>query len=152
MAVYTEHLFQSCNASSTEQFAELLGRQFRGAELIELIGDVGAGKTTFVRGLARGLGSVDTVSSPTFTLKNIYAGRLSLYHYDLYRLHEDKLIKNELAEMFDDPQAILVLEWAVEVQTVLPGEHIKVEFKVTDETDRALRIAVPEKYNYILIP
>lgn len=149
MADNNEHVFQAKGAASTERFAERIGVRLRGGELIELVGDMGAGKTTFVRGLARGIDSTDIVSSPTFTIKNTYAGRLTLYHYDLYRLHQDELIRNELAETLDSANAVSVLEWAEEARAVLPAAHIKIEFQPTSETSRTLKITIPAKYNYL---
>ena len=82
--------------SATETYAEKLANRLVGGEVIELVGDVGAGKTTFVRGLAKGLGSTDHVSSPTFTVEQVYTGRLTLYHYDFYRLPDAGVVKNQL--------------------------------------------------------
>src|SRR5688572_15811906 len=89
---------ETTDSLSTENFAETIGSQLKGGEIIELIGDVGAGKTTFARGLARGVGSTDRVTSPTFTVSNVYeSGRIILKHYDFYRLNDLAIIKNELA-------------------------------------------------------
>lgn len=144
MANSTNHSFSSLGALQTEEFACLIGKQLQGGETIELIGDVGAGKTTFVRGLARGIGSKDIVSSPTFTIKNVYKGRLDLCHYDLYRLHNDELIKREIAEMVDSSErSVTVIEWAQDAQGVLPTEHIRIEIRVSGETERLLVVAMP---------
>ncbi|MGI9027749.1 MAG: tRNA (adenosine(37)-N6)-threonylcarbamoyltransferase complex ATPase subunit type 1 TsaE [Candidatus Saccharimonadales bacterium] len=141
--------FESKGSEATQSFAERLGRQLRGGEIIELIADIGAGKTTFVRGLACGIDSSDVVTSPTFTIRNVYQGRLTIYHYDLYRLHNDQLIKSELAEALEDDQAVIVLEWATEVKAILPHDCLKIAFSTSGEATRTLKVTVPSKYNYM---
>ncbi len=134
----------------TEKAAEMIGAQLKGGEIIELIGDVGAGKTTFVRGLAKGIGSVDRVTSPTFTVSQVYeSDNLSLHHYDFYRLTDFAIIKRELEEVLQDKKSVVVLEWAEAVQDALPKEHLSIDFKVKTETGRELIIHVPDEYNYL---
>lgn len=111
-----------------------------------MVGDVGAGKTTFVRGLARGIESNDDVSSPTFTLENIYAGRVTLHHLDLYRLATAGLMNNELAEALNDKNGCLVIEWAGLVDGVLPKDRLIVRFEVVDDSKRKLHVKNPYKH------
>ncbi len=151
MAHVPNYSFKSESALATEEFAAGLGNQLRGGEVIELIGDVGAGKTTFVRGLAQGINSNNPVSSPTFTVYNIYKGRLALYHYDLYRIKGDALAKSELAEIMDDTQNVLVLEWAEEVRQILPEPYLAIHFSVTGESSRLLGLEIPQTYDYMEI-
>ena len=112
-------------------FAEGLTRP----AVIELVGDVGAGKTTFVRGLAQGLGIKEAVTSPSFTISKSYAlpdgGRL--VHYDFYRLPEPGLMEDDLIENINDAENIIVIEWGESIADVLPKEHIKIEIKYTEE-------------------
>lgn len=143
----------SDSSQATEKLAENLGCQLKGGEIIELSGDVGAGKTTFVRGLARGFGSNDRVSSPTFTLSQVYvSGNKMLYHYDFYRLTDQKIIKKELAETALNTNSCAVLEWGEEVLDVITGEYIKIDFKVTGEQTRTLTFLIPEKLTHIEAP
>lgn len=143
---------RSDSPEATEKIAELLGSQLKGGEVIELAGDMGAGKTTFVRGLARGMGSQDRVSSPTFTVSKIYnSSRLSLRHYDFYRLDDLKIITNELAETTEDTGSSVVLEWADNLLGVLDPEHIRVRIEAAGDQLRDLHFTVPEKYKYIKI-
>jgi tRNA threonylcarbamoyladenosine biosynthesis protein TsaE len=136
----------------TEQFAEKIGNQLRGGEIIELTGDLGTGKTAFVRGLAKGTGSENRVSSPTFTVSNVYSSpKLKLYHYDFYRLDDFRIIKNELSEVVEDSQNVVVLEWAEEVQNVLPKDHIRVNLETESENGRHIKIEIPAKFNYIKV-
>lgn len=144
--------FHTESAAATEELAEQLGRQLKGGEVIELIGDVGTGKTTFVRGLARGIGSKDRVSSPTFTVSKIYNSDLiTLYHYDFYRLNDLNIIRNELAETTADSKNSVVLEWADEVRDALNPDHIRLQINVRGDEARQLTFYFPQKYRHIRI-
>lgn len=133
------------------QLAESIGRKLRGGEAIELISDVGGGKTTFVRGLARGLGSHDAVSSPSFTLSNQYAaGERTLYHFDLYRLSEPGIMRDELQEVLQDPQAIVVIEWADIIENVLPDERLTIYIEAAGEKNRAYEFSYPNAMAYLI--
>lgn len=137
-------------SSATESFAERMGAQLKGGEVIELIGDVGAGKTTFVRGLARGAGSLDRVSSPTFTVSKIYTSQnVTIVHYDFYRLDDVSIMQNELAEALENEKTTIVMEWAEEVQDVLPNEHIILRFKSDGADTRQIESVIPAEYSYI---
>jgi len=128
-----------------------LAKQLRGGEVIELVSDLGGGKTTFVRGLARGMGSPDTVSSPSFTLSNVYkAGDITLYHFDFYRLGEPGIMRDELAEVLADSQAVTVVEWAAIVEDVLPKDRLTVHIRTTGETERKFTFEYPENLKYLM--
>jgi tRNA threonylcarbamoyladenosine biosynthesis protein TsaE len=119
------------------------GSRLKGGEVIEFIGDLGAGKTSFMRGLAEGIESEDNVSSPTFTISNVYSGRggLTLHHYDFYRLPEPGLIAEDLAEAIQDPKAIVCVEWAETVRGVLPESKITIEISTIDEATREFKFS-----------
>lgn len=137
-----ETYIQVCSDSgATEKFAEKFAQNLNGGEIIELIGDVGAGKTTFVRGLARGLGAKDKVSSPTFTVEQIYRGRLNIHHFDFYRLSQPGLVAHELQEALEAPNSLVAIEWAETVRDVLPQGHTTILFEVDSETSRKLTIS-----------
>ena len=122
----------------------------RGGEVIELVSDLGGGKTTFVRGLAAGLGSSDPVHSPSFTLANQYkSSRLTLYHLDFYRLREAGIMRDELAEILADPHAAVVIEWADIVEAVLPAEHLTIRIETTSETARRFTFSYPDRLAYL---
>lgn len=128
-----------------------IGHKMRGGEVIELVGDLGAGKTAFVRGLAKGMGSEDIVRSPSFTLDNQYrAGRLTLHHFDFYRLDEAGIMRQELAEVLEDPQAVAVIEWGGIAEAVLPLERLIVRIKPTGETSRQFSFSCPNNLKYIV--
>jgi len=115
-----------------------LGSRLQGGEVIELRSDLGGGKTTFVKGLAKGAGSKDNVVSPTFTLNRIYqAGRLQIHHFDFYRLNDAGILADQLAESLNDANNVVVVEWADVVTDVLPDSWISVELIATvDNPDK----------------
>ena len=105
--------------------------------LLALVGDLGAGKTRFVKGLAAGLGiREDEVTSPTFVLMNLHPGRLPLAHFDLYRLEAVDLPSLGFYDVRDE--GVVVMEWADKVDEKLLGDHVRVEFAFTGETSRRL--------------
>jgi len=109
--------------------------------VLELVSDLGGGKTTFVQGLARGLGYMGPVTSPTFALSQVYrinAG-LELHHYDLYRLAAAGVLGDELAEDLQDPHVITVIEWPDVAESGLPADHVRIEFTPTADNTRSLR-------------
>jgi tRNA threonylcarbamoyladenosine biosynthesis protein TsaE len=125
-----------------QEFGERLGKLLHGGESIELIGDVGAGKTTLVRGLARGMGVTETVQSPSFTINRVYDadGGRRLVHYDFYRLHDAGIMANELEESVNDPNASVVIEWADAVEQVLPDDRLTITIVSPTEFSRELSI------------
>jgi tRNA threonylcarbamoyladenosine biosynthesis protein TsaE len=139
------------NLDETLRLAAAIGRKLRGGEVIELLSDLGGGKTTFTRGLVEGAGSQDTVSSPSFTLMNQYqAGKLTIYHFDFYRLQEAGIMREELEEALSNKGAAVVVEWADVVQDVLPGERLTIKITSVGEMERRLEFSYLEKLNYLL--
>ena len=127
----------------SEQEMLELGRNFDVSQrVIELIGDVGVGKTTFVRGLAEGLGVKEAISSPSFTISKTYAlpGGGNLVHYDFYRLAEPGLMKEDLEENINNPENMVVVEGADSVAEMLPDEHRKVYINYVDENTREIKV------------
>lgn len=107
--------WETQRAEETFALGQQLGLQLRGGEILLLNGPLGAGKTVFVKGLASALGiDPEEVTSPSFTLVNPYAGRLRLFHIDLYRLDEGVAAANavDLEELLSDERAVVVIEWA----------------------------------------
>lgn len=136
-------IIEVANETETRRFAEKLGRLLRGGEVIELVGDVGAGKTTFVKGLARGLQIDEDVQSPSFTISRLYEARggLTLAHYDFYRLSDAGIMANELAETVGDSATVTVIEWADIVEGVLPADRLTIVFTSPSETERRLQLS-----------
>ena len=133
--------------TETQELARKIGALLKGGEVIELVGDVGAGKTTFVKGLAKGLAIEEDVQSPSFTISRVYDARdnLRLAHYDFYRLSDAGIMNDELAEMIQDPGAITVIEWADIVEGVLPRNRLTIRFESPTETTRTLTLSGNEK-------
>lgn len=133
-------VFNFNSEQETIEFAKDLAGKLKGGEVIELAGDIGSGKTTFVKGLALGIGYKDHVTSPTFTIQQIYKGRLDLYHYDFYRLEDAGIMAAEIEEAMDNKSAVIVVEWAGTVKGVLPPEKIKIHIKPTGENSREISL------------
>ena len=134
----------------TQALASRIGKAVNGGEVIELMSDVGAGKTTFVRGLVEGIGSTDAVASPTFTISRVYGSEdLTIAHFDFYRLHEPGLIEHELSEYLDDRQVVTVIEWPDNIKHVLPKQRIKIHIKSDGKNERTFKFFVPGAYAYI---
>jgi tRNA threonylcarbamoyladenosine biosynthesis protein TsaE len=130
-----------------QDFGARLGAKLSGGEVIELVGDIGAGKTTFTKGLARGLGVSDDVQSPTFTISRIYEtpSGIRLAHYDFYRLQDAGVMQMELAESVCDPHTITVIEWAKIVENVLPATALTIEIAPRDEMTRVVKITTDDE-------
>lgn len=144
-------ILASDSAQQTESIAASIGSKLRGGEIIELISDLGGGKTTFTRGLARGAGSADVVSSPTFTVSKVYAApTLEIHHFDFYRLPNAGLIAHEVEDLIGDPNIVLVAEWGGAVGHVLPGERMNITVTRTGDDSRQLVIDYPEKLSYLV--
>lgn len=147
----SEFTFKSDSLDDTQALAQAIGSLLRGREVIELISDVGGGKTTFVKGLAKGLHVTDTVQSPTFTISRIYDGRddLELHHFDFYRLNEAGVVADELNESLHQPNAIVAVEWGEIVHDVLPPHRITVRLKSTGDDQRVITITTPDGLTYL---
>ena len=122
-------------------FGEEIGRQISEGIVLELVGDVGAGKTTFTKGLAKGLGISETVQSPTFTISRVYEGeKLTLSHYDFYRLNDYGIMEMELAENLNNAKNVTVVEWADDLAEILPKKHLKLVFESLNENQRKVKV------------
>jgi tRNA threonylcarbamoyladenosine biosynthesis protein TsaE len=114
----------------------------RGGECIELIGDIGSGKTTLTKGIAVGLGIIETVQSPTFTINRVYDGAsgIRLSHYDFYRLNDAGIMAEELAESLAEPRTSIVIEWGDIVSKVLPSDCLSIAFTSPTEASRVVTL------------
>jgi tRNA threonylcarbamoyladenosine biosynthesis protein TsaE len=135
--------YESNSVAETEAAAGELAQSLRGGECLALHGDLGAGKTQFVRGLVRSLGgSPRAVSSPTFVLLNVYeGGRLTVYHLDAYRVGgADDFEAIGFPELLEQPDAIVVVEWADRVTSLLPSKTIDIHIEPVAEGSRRIEI------------
>lgn len=123
---------------------EKIGRIIPGGTIVALHGTLGAGKTTFVKGIARGLGICEEITSPTYTIISEYEGRLRLYHMDAYRLAGSEDFRESGGEeYFDDPGAVSIIEWAERIASSLPSRASSIDIQIMTDGSRLLRIDAP---------
>lgn len=132
--------FLSHSVEQTEEFAEEFSKNLNGNEIIAMYGELGAGKTAFARGLARGLGVEDAVSSPTFAIVNEYQGVYSIYHFDMYRIESwNDLDSIGFFDYVDN--GVIIIEWSENIEGALPNDIIRINInKTNNETERIIRI------------
>lgn len=125
-----------------KSLGEKLGAFLRGGEVLELVGDVGAGKTTLTKGIAKGMGVDEDVQSPSFTISRVYDTSRELYlaHYDFYRLQDAGIMTDELHETIHDAKASTIIEWAEIVGGVLPDDRLTITITSPGETTRQVSI------------
>ena len=131
----------SKSPEETAAIGEKIGRLFSTGTVICLHGDLGAGKTLFVKNLAVGLDIAEEVTSPTFNIMNVYEGRLPLYHFDLYRLEQEYELEDiGFFDYVDEPDGIVVIEWADKFVECLPEDYILLSIERVGEapTERKL--------------
>ena len=131
------------NLTELAEVAQRLADSLPAKFCLELIGDVGAGKTTFTKALVASLGSSDEVTSPSFAINNRYQltnGR-EVSHYDFYRLSEAGVISQELLEDLANPQTCVIVEWAETVSQVLPAERLQITIATLTDGSRRLDFA-----------
>ncbi|PAV27687.1 tRNA (adenosine(37)-N6)-threonylcarbamoyltransferase complex ATPase subunit type 1 TsaE [Virgibacillus profundi] len=134
----SEYKLETDSALETEQLAQKLATLLKPGDVVTLEGDLGAGKTTFTKGIANGLGVKRNVSSPTFTIIKEYEGELPLYHMDVYRLeNSDEDIGFE--EYFNG-NGVSVVEWAQFIEEYLPDERLNIKINYVDEHTRELEL------------
>ncbi|MGD2294800.1 MAG: tRNA (adenosine(37)-N6)-threonylcarbamoyltransferase complex ATPase subunit type 1 TsaE [Candidatus Aminicenantes bacterium] len=149
MKTAKEYLTSSEN--ETFSLAEKMAKSFRGTEVVLLSGELGAGKTVFVKGIAAGLDieEVHQVCSPSYTLINIYQAKYPLYHIDLYRLGRTSEIEDLGWEDFLD-RGVIVVEWAEKLD--FPLEAIRVEIKVMENHIRKIRMSADSRTSMTVFP
>lgn len=121
------------------KFGEEFAKSLTFPACIQLIGDVGVGKTTFMRGLARGLGVIEPITSPSFTISRVYAfGDGTLVHYDFYRLDEPGLMLDDLRDSLSLDGSVVAIEWAGDAEGILPDDHIRLTISLNDDGTRTI--------------
>ena len=129
--------FVTNSAAETEALGTRLAQRLSGGEVIAYTGDLGAGKTAFTRGLARGLGITERVTSPTFTIVNEYdSGRLPLFHFDMYRLGSSDELFDIGWEDYLARGGVCAVEWSEIVEDAIEGDVIRVDIKNPGGDDR----------------
>ena len=131
------------NARETQRLGEKIGRRLKKGAVLALYGELGSGKTTFIQGLARGLGVEKRVISPTFVFVRQYplSPKGTFYHIDLYRINEVAEASGlGLEEIFTDPEAVVAIEWAEKIDKILPRERTDIFFEYSGEKERKIKI------------
>lgn len=124
---HTLYIFESSSPTDTLEFAKKIAEDLKPGDIITLDGDLGAGKTVFSKGIAKGLGVTDEVTSPTFIIMQTYSGgRLPLYHFDVYRLEDSDELAETGAEEYLFGDGVSVIEWAEIIEDILPDSIIRV--------------------------
>lgn len=132
--------FISSSAIETENIGRKLAKRLKGNEVIALFGDLGAGKTSFTRGLSAGLDFEDGVSSPTFALVHEYDGKFPIFHFDMYRVTTyDDLYSTGFFDYIGN--GILVIEWSENIKGAIPDDAIRVMIKPLSENEREIIIS-----------
>jgi len=129
-------------AEDTREVGEALSASLRARDAVVLTGELGAGKTTFVQGVARGLGIEDQVSSPTFVLVKEYRGILDIAHVDVYRLERVQDVVDLGLDELGDGEGVLLVEWGDAVEDLLPAERLRVELTTEDLASEVRRLRV----------
>lgn len=134
-------VFHSYSSNETENFGSQLAKSLTPGDVVALFGDLGAGKTAFTRGLAKGLGFNGEVSSPTFALVHEYPGDISIYHFDMYRITTwDDLYSTGFFDYLD-MGGVLVIEWSENIENCLPDGTIRVTISKNDnENERIITL------------
>lgn len=140
------------SARQTQKLGEKIANNLKGGEVLCLYGELGSGKTTFVQGLAKGLGIKKRVLSPTFVMIRQYEIRKTqnvlriashvsrFYHVDLYRVENEKDVKGlGLEEIWSDPENIVAIEWAEKIKKILPKKRVDIHFEYVNEVTRLVR-------------
>lgn len=121
------------------EYGKQLGQTLEAPVVLELLGDVGAGKTTLTRGIAAGLGIQEPVTSPSFTISKEYQGeKYRLVHYDFYRLGDPGIMSEDLLDAISDKNAITIIEWGESIRDILPEKRVKITIKNLDENTREI--------------
>lgn len=144
----TPLLFVADSVEKTNSLGKKLASFMLPGDLIALSGELGAGKTTFVKALARGLGiPEDDVSSPSYTLVNEYNGRIPMYHFDLYRLEGADDVDDLGFDEYMEGDGLAVVEWADLAPQILPSEYIEIKIMISGEESRDLELkGIGERY------
>lgn len=134
--------YLSHNVQETEGLGERLARRLHSGSVVAYWGDLGAGKTAFTRGLARGLGYTGRVTSPTFTIVNEYEGPTPLFHFDMYRLGGTEELFDIGWEDYLDRGGVCAVEWSELAEAALPPETVFVTIARSPEDDAARDITI----------
>ncbi|QEK13122.1 tRNA (adenosine(37)-N6)-threonylcarbamoyltransferase complex ATPase subunit type 1 TsaE [Crassaminicella thermophila] len=131
---------RSDDEKKTYNLGYKLGTLLRSGDVVCLTGDLGAGKTTLSKAIAKGLGVEDCVTSPTFTIIHEYEGRLSLYHFDVYRISSIEDMEDLGYEEYFYGEGVCLIEWASRIEELIPKKHLWIHIKKIDENTREIEL------------
>ena len=140
--------YLSHSVEETEALGETLGKTLQPGAVVAYFGGLGMGKTAFTRGLARGLGCTERVTSPTFTIVNEYPGRIPLYHFDMYRLADSDALFDIGWEDYLAGGGVCAVEWSENVPEAMAGA-LTVSIEKLGDTDRKISIEGGEGYEAV---
>ncbi len=138
-------IYKSNSSKETENIAKSFAKTLKKGDVLCLDGDLGVGKTAFVKGLAKGLGVSEYISSPTFTIVNCYDGYLPLYHFDVYRISDSDEMFDIGFDEYIQGDGICVIEWANIIDDILPDERYDIKIKKNLEIHEDFREIEIEK-------
>ena len=151
MSTATNYEIKSSSSEFTEKIGEQIGKNLIGNELLVLVSDLGGGKTSLTKGIAKGAGSQDLVSSPSFTLSNEYKTKNYLIaHYDFYRLNDPGVLLDSIIEDIADNKKVVIIEWPDIVLQNLPDKKIIIEIQTLTEHTRKLKMQMKDELNYLV--
>ncbi len=132
---------RSTSPNHTRTMGEKLAHSLEAGDVLVLQGDLGAGKSEFTRGIAKGLGIDGPIPSPSFTIMNVYEdGRIPLYHFDWYRLNSSEELYEMGMDEYLQGEGVAVIEWPSQCPDAVPGDHLEVTLTVVDENTRDIQI------------
>lgn len=138
--------YHTKNARETSKLGEKVGKLLRPGDIIALYGDMGYGKTVFVKGLAKGLGVTDMITSPTYALVHEHEGRLKLYHFDMFNIHSyDSLYSTGFFDL-SETDAVTVIEWSQNIDPFLQHAALKVQFEMSGAGERIITISGEKRF------
>lgn len=137
--------YYSRSVEETKQIAKILAGKLKPGQVVAFLGELGAGKTSFIKGLVSELNSMpeDDICSPTFTYLNIYHGKITVYHFDLYRIKNDKQFLAMGFDEYFDKNGICLIEWSEKITSLLPSKTIVIHL-IEKEKENERQIAVLE--------
>ena len=144
--------FWNIDVKAFYSIGQRLGQNLKGGEVLTLVSDLGGGKTTLTKGIAKGANSQDSVSSPSFTICNEYKTPFfRIYHFDFYRLPDPGIVSLELQEILDSNQKpVVIIEWPLTVEKILPKDYLKIAIEISGPDLRNLVIYYPPTLKHLL--
>lgn len=137
-------VIETFSVRETEKCGQKIGDNLQPGDVICLIGELGAGKTAFVSGIAKALGIKEYITSPTFTIVNEYFGRMPLYHFDVYRIENPEELYDIGYDEYINGSGVSVIEWADRIEEMLPHECLKVCISIRNGDDENHRVIIIE--------